>query len=154
MPKRLALTKTAIEAARPVYIESASTPKVAATLGVNRVTVWSWIDRARNDPDAPQIYRDFLQMVEESVAEWESNRIKRIEEAGEDPKHWTANAWLLERNPFTKESWARVDRVELTGKNGDAVQVEDVSGRDKIVAALEAMAARQALNRGDDDDAG
>lgn len=62
---------------------------------------------------------DFLEKVEKARAARTVGLVKRIRDAGQDPKHWTANAWLLERTD-PKRYGQRV-RVHVQEELTDAV---------------------------------
>lgn len=64
-------------------------PKQAAcgAAGITADTLNQWID---SDPD-------LAERVEVAMSKGESALLDKIIVAGEDPRQWTANAWLLER---------------------------------------------------------
>lgn len=70
------------------YLEAA-----AAAAGVPLRTVYSWLQRGREEEDG--IYRDFSDACGEAAAKAEAKAVERIERAAE--KVWQAAAWFLER---------------------------------------------------------
>jgi hypothetical protein len=65
------------------------------------------IEEGRSD-----IYSEFFVALRKTKAERAKRLIKKIEAAGDEPKHWMANAWLLERadpKRFSGQFRARVE---------------------------------------------
>lgn len=107
---------------------SANLTRAAAKAGIAKRTLTEW--RTKGAEESEGIYADLLDATDKAIAEWEQVRVERIESAGKDPKSWNANAWLLERNPLTRERWATRthQHVELTGKDGDPVEINTKPG--------------------------
>lgn len=80
--------------------KGAPTLSAAARLaGVHPSTVSEWMNRGLGLDDREQTDEmvEFVRLVETARAQFVQDRLDAIKAAGEDPKHWTANAWLLER---------------------------------------------------------
>ena len=92
----------------------AGRPKTIAfrLTGLHPDTVWDWLRLGRARPgDYPQYVR-LAEDIEHAKAEAEAEALDRIKAAAKsDPKHWTADAWYLERtNP---KEFGRRERVEV-----------------------------------------
>lgn len=90
----------------------------AVTSGISERTYYHWLELAEKGEEP---YLQFLQSVNAAVAKAELHMVTEIRTAGrEDPK---CLQWLLSRRHPDK--WADKSRqqVELTGKDGGAVQV-------------------------------
>src|SRR5262245_44288604 len=73
----------------------------ARVCGVPPQTVRGWLARGENRhsqgrPSTPE-YVAFVADIEKALGQWECERLAGIVAAGKQPRHWTANAWLLER---------------------------------------------------------
>ncbi len=100
-------------------------------LGISETTYYYWLQRAREeqkireknpelaDPES-DIYIRFANEVREAEAEAELRNITLIQQAAQDT--WQAAAWFLERKHALR--WALKKQVELTGKDGEAIQTE------------------------------
>lgn len=114
------------------YLETA-----AQYAGIHPATLFRWLDRGRaanesEDDDHPdKIYGEFCEAVEKTRAQAEVRAVALIRKAAMDGT-WQAAAWFLERSHPTK--WGRQGRLEVTGKNGGAVEVD--------VSALEAKVSQ------------
>ncbi len=89
----------------------------ARLCGVPPQTVRGWITRgedrhSQGRPPTPE-YVAFVASVEKALGQWEYDRLARIAAAGEQPRNWTANAWLLERR--WPERYGRRATVEVSG---------------------------------------
>ncbi len=85
------------------YIETA-----AAEHGINKQTLYDWFKRGNADEEP---YRAFLDAVKRVEANAEQNALALINRAAEDPKHWMAAAWRLERKH--PDRWGRRDKVDM-----------------------------------------
>lgn len=93
--------------------------------GLGKDTIHDWVAKARNEPDKYPEYAKLLQDIEHARALREQEHIAKIERVAlsDDPKTWTAAAWMLERsNPA---DWGRKDRVQVDNKQ-PVVQVNQV----------------------------
>jgi hypothetical protein len=80
-------------------------------------TVRGWLARGENRhsqgrPSTPE-YVAFVADIEKALGQWECERLAGITAAGKQPRHWTANAWLLERR--WPERYGRRTRVDASG---------------------------------------
>jgi hypothetical protein len=99
------------------YLETA-----AAFAGVHKDSVFSWMKKGR-EPNAKQIYTDFLSAVEKAQAFSEMRDLQVLDKAGQAGT-WQASAWRLERK-FPKR-WGRTDKHEHTGKDGGPITFSDL----------------------------
>ena len=125
----------AIEAGN--YIETA-----AAYAGINKDTLYRWLrDGARAKKGKK---KNFSDAVQKALAKSEMRDVYIIGKAAEN--QWQAAAWRLERK--FPDRWGRKDkqRLEHTGKDGGAIQVENV--REKIESRISSVAAK--IGEGED----
>jgi len=101
--------------------------------GINPNTFYTWMKLGENKKGKPA-YREFREAVEKARAQAEVRNVALIQQAGQDGS-WQAAAWYLERSYPTR--FGRHNRVEVTGANGAAVQIDlSVEELDKRVAEL------------------
>jgi hypothetical protein len=109
--KRRALTP-ALQQTICEAIEAGNTRECAAGMaGVG--TTWLYEQMARNVA--------FGAAIEKADADAEGHHVKNVQHAARTGE-WTASAWWLERR--RSQSWGRVVRQEVTGKDGAAIQHE------------------------------
>ena len=117
------------------YVETA-----AAACGITKTILYSWMKRGA-EHKAPRMYKEFLDAIEEAMAEGENRDLVNIERAAsgspavfdnngnqirqERKSNWTASAWRLERRHPTR--WGHLQKLELTGKNGGPVEIDEVA---------------------------
>lgn len=78
-----------------------------ANVGIDEGTFYEWMRRGEGTDSGryegkapPRVLVEFAKAVRKAEADRESILLSKIVKAGTDPKHWTANAWMLERtNP-------------------------------------------------------
>lgn len=83
-----------------------------------------------------QSYSEFLADVEKAQGVMVQAALAQIVRAAQDPKHWTAAAWLLER--VHPEEYARPIRTEISGPSGGPIPVE--VGASELLSQLRALA--------------
>ena len=94
-------------------------------VGLNPDTGWDWLRYGRERPDDYPHYVKLAEDIDHAIAEVQAERVDQILAAAQDPKHWTAAAWYLERTD--PQSWGRKDRVELnTGESGPLFQLNQL----------------------------
>jgi len=112
----------------------------AKAVGITPATITSWankgnaiLDEERDDlTPTEQLYASFAIEVEKARGFAEVQNVEVIRRASQD--NWTAAAWWLERtNP---KSWGRVQRTEITGADGGAIEVDASAVNRKIEAML------------------
>ena len=94
------------------YILSGNYIEVAAlAAGISKVTLYSWIKRGRmaREQGRRNIYRDFLNAIEQAFAKSEAHDVYNIAQAAET--QWQASAWRLERK--FPERWGK--RIKIAG---------------------------------------
>lgn len=81
----------------------------AAAAGVDRTTVYRWIDKGEAEDDNPEneIYRDFVAELRQAEAEAEAHAVRVWRTHFYDD--WKAAATFLERR--FPDRWGRVDRI-------------------------------------------
>jgi transposase len=119
----------------------------AVAAGIPKSSHFAWLARGREERDrlaadqkakprkSEAAYLEYLEAIEKARAEREARLVLLIAKAAQEPKTWTAAAWLLERSERTK--WGRVTRTEITGADGAPVQIEEQ--REDPKAALAAL---------------
>lgn len=92
----------------------------ACTLaGIAEKTYYNWLEEAQK-PEADEEFLQFLQSLKKAEAEAEYLLVKEIKLADE----WQAKAWILERR--FGDRWKKVERNEITGKDGKPVETSNV----------------------------
>lgn len=113
------------------YIETA-----VRACGIGVSTYYGWMERGEadlaNGKDTP--YAELSEAIRKAEGEAETDALGEIRKAARDS--WQAAAWYLERKFPAR--WGRKDRVEHTGKDGDAIKLSHDYDRevDELVAAL------------------
>jgi len=93
--------------------------EAAESAGVTYNTFLNWKQRGEK-ANSGRLF-EFFQSLKKAEDQSEAELLSRIVDAGRDPKHWQANAWILERR--MPDRWGRKDRMEMTGKDGGPVAV-------------------------------
>ena len=79
----------------------------------------------------------FSESVKKAIAEAQHRNIMLIQKHAQTS--WQAAAWYLERSD--PESWGRRERVEMTGRDGGAVEINHISEKnlsdDDMVSVLD-----------------
>lgn len=89
-----------------------------ALAGLPKSTFYEWCKKAH----AGEIrYQKFLEAVVKAEAESEKKKVGYIEKVA--PYDWRAAAYLLEKRHKTR--WEKRDKLELTGKDGEPVQLHE-----------------------------
>jgi len=100
--------------------------------GIHEDTYYNWLKRAENaSGNGDEIYSEFFVELKKARQQNISERVRRIQEAGEKPQNWPANAWLLERME--------------PGEYGRRIELE--VGPSKVLMALQEQ-AQKALTQG------
>lgn len=119
--------------------------KAAVACGLSEATYYAYMARGRaemarmaeNNQSRPKASErlavEFLEAVEQASAEIQSVMANRIVTAAMEGD-WKAALAYLERT--NREEWGRVNRTELTGKDGGAIQQEVKAVTDADLAAL------------------
>ena len=127
-------------------ISEGQTTKMAAQSGsIARRTLYEWLYKAQeirlareSDPDAEvtpydEDYLWFLYEFELAEHSRKQTLMRRIDEAGEDPKRWQANAWLLER--LHPDEFSLRQNVQITDRSEKEVFTLNIGGRPKQLEA-------------------
>lgn len=99
--------------------------RAAENAGVSRSVLHRWI--AADNAGKAQ-YRGVCDALAKARAEGETRLLARVIKAGEED--WRAAAWILERRH--PENYARMERREITGRDGGPVQMEISSWVDLV----------------------
>lgn len=96
--------------------------------GISPGTFFGWVRKAK---EGDELYIDFFEAVKKAEAQAEDDRVARIAKAAKGSKNkpgsWQADAWWLERRRYRR--WHKRESMEVTGKDGQPVQIEtEVSG--------------------------
>jgi transposase len=93
-------------------IANGSTYAEAAELaGVTYNTLLNWKHRGEQAKSGKLF--EFFNTLKKAEDQSEAELLSRIVDAGRDPKHWQANAWILERR--MPDRWGRKDKIEMSG---------------------------------------
>lgn len=90
--------------------------------GVNYTTFLKW--KQTGEKAESGVYREFYNNIKKAEEGGENQLLQNIINAGKLPQHWQANAWILERRH--PDRWSKVDRQEITGKDGEPLNVKIV----------------------------
>lgn len=110
-------------------VRAGLTVEVAAQMvGINDATFYTWMARARGEDrdglgDPEGIYREFHDEVLKARAQAEARDVSLIRTAARTD--WRAAAWYLERS--RPQRWGKTERVQVSGPDGGAIQVENVT---------------------------
>lgn len=88
--------------------------------GIAPTTFYRWMSMGEGE-EAQSPYKEFREAVERARAQAEVRNVALIQSAAAGGT-WQAAAWYLERT--ANERWGRHAKVELTGHNGGALQIE------------------------------
>lgn len=100
--------------------------------GIGVSTFYRWMEQG-SEPDAPALYREFREAVENARAEAEVRHVALITQAAQSGT-WQASAWYLERSH--PQRWGRFQRTEITGRDGGPVEIDAVVLERKIAEVL------------------
>ena len=111
----------------------------AKAVGISPLTISAWIRKGnelaneeRDLDETELMFVNFAIEVEKARGFAEVQNVEVIRKASQD--NWTAAAWWLERtNP---QNWGKVQRTEITGANGGAIEIDAESVNRKIEALL------------------
>ena len=104
--------------------------QAADCVGINTGTFRTWRRQGKNETgiEPETLHAELVRRLAEVETEWERSILKKILDAGNEPRHWTANAWLLERRYPNR--YALIKRIE-TGAPGefDRLDVEEIDAK-------------------------
>lgn len=116
--------------------------EAAAAVQVNKNTFHGWRKRGIDDRNEGKtanesIYVKFIEACDMAEAAAQHSMIEKIREAGKDPKHWQANAWILEhRNP---EKWSNSQQLIKAMQKEMQVLIEEIAAmREQLKATKNA----------------
>jgi len=145
MGRKTTLTPEIIKEISDTLRICATMNDTASYLGVSYGTMQSWIRKGtelmmevdatgRELDEVEQLFVNLSVEVEKARAEARIRAVGKIRSAMDG--NWQAAAWYLERsNP---KEWSRVSRTELTGLDGQAIQVDVDAVNRKLEALLQA----------------
>jgi len=100
----------------------------AAACGIHYDTLMYWQTRGKREEKG--MYREFYEALEQAEGEGEARLVVKIVEDGS----WQALMTILERK--YPERWGRLSRVELTGKEGGAIEIDQTTAITRILDAM------------------
>jgi hypothetical protein len=104
--------------------------RASARVGISDATLRNWVKR---DEEGVRAYAGVVEALQKARADGETRLLARIVKAAEED--WKAAAWILERRH--PESYARIERREVSGPNGDPMKLEVSSWADLVRQATE-----------------
>ena len=89
--------------------------------GIGKTTMYRWISTGQADEAAgcETVYTAFAEAVTLAEAELEASCLAKIRAAAENPRSWTAAAWLLERR--FPDRFSLRNRIQVSGPDGEAI---------------------------------
>lgn len=104
--------------------------------GISHATLRNWLKNGQ-DPENYPDYAEFLEQVEKAEADGEVASLALIRRAASDG-NWNAASWMLERK--SPERWGKRDmtKIELSGPDGGAIDVNTSLGID--TTSIESLA--------------
>ena len=159
MPRKTSLTPEIAEAIIEILKRGNYLTTAADYVGVTPQTVYNWLkrgDELKEQPDedlteTERMFVSFFAGVKKANAFAEVKALDTIRNAS--ATNWQAAAWMLERKH--SERWGRVQRTEITGADGGAIEINAVEVSRKIEAMLDkqdrALTQEAANNRAVDD---
>lgn len=136
------IQKTIIDVIRAGnYLETA-----AAFAGIDVVTIRRWIKRGERElqriepkglkiKQSEKVYVEFCMAIKKAMAEAEMRDVLVIGSAAKE--NWQAAAWRLERK--YPDRWGRKDKHEITGKDGGAIEIEELAAKQKLIDKLSSL---------------
>lgn len=108
----------------------------AKAAGIGESTYFRWLEEATKENAKPELV-EFRESVKEAEAQAEIANIALIRTAAQAGT-WQAAAWYLERKHA--ERWGRTTKLqaELSGPNGNPIQIEDAKAA--VMALLDERA--------------
>ena len=105
--------------------------QAAALAGIAASSLYLWADKGQRALELAEVenraltpseavYADFSESLKKARAEAEARNITLVQQAA-SAGTWQAAAWFLERS--FPNRWGRKDRMEVTGKDGGAMEV-------------------------------
>ncbi len=133
-----------VEKVKLLVIEGLSFESIAAELGIVRSTLFEWLDRgeAEDKTDDDELFVSFARAFRQAEAELERNTLAKIK--ANNGTNWQRFAWVLERRFPTR--WGSKQRVEHTGADGGAIQIDDARAR--LMALLDRHASKGGAGEG------
>lgn len=132
--------------------EGAAPAAAAAIAGIGHVTLYRWLHEARQLEEAGYGAEDdsrvaLLRDIHKAQLDMIRKQLARINKAAEEPRYWTASAWLLERR--FPEWYGRRETLNLDGQVQTSNTAEEL--RRMLEEALEELDAWQAELVDDED---
>jgi hypothetical protein len=104
-----------------------------AVVGLAKSTFYDYRDK----------HPEIIDLLKEAEVHFKKRHIKNIQNASEDPKHWQASAWLLERK--FKDEFSKMEKVE-TKTVDDLGTLTDEELQDEI-KNIEKQLGKRATNK-------
>jgi hypothetical protein len=117
-------------------IRAGNHASVSARLaGIGETTYYRWMADGEKDDAEPE-YREFWESIKRAEAEAEIRSVALIRQAAEQGT-WQASAWYLERKH--PERWGKNDKLrqEISGPNGEPLQITLDDAKKAVLQFLE-----------------
>lgn len=128
-PPCLKLNATTQQILCEMIAQGCTDEDAAAAAGITRVTLWKWKRdgaAAKEKEERGEKLRayeiqvaNFVDAVEVAIAELHNKLLGNIRAAGEEPKHWQANAWLLQNLKPFKANYPTTRTMRVEGGDPD-----------------------------------
>lgn len=107
-------------------LRAGNTKKDSCNLAsISEQTFYRWLREGEDAPIESQAYQ-FCESVKKSVSEARNRNVVIIQKHAAN--NWQAAAWYLERSD--PEHWGKRDKVEMTGKDGEAMELSVISQKE------------------------
>ena len=107
-------------------LKAGNTKKDACNLAsISEQTFYRWLREGEDAPKDSQAYQ-FCESVKKSISEARNRNVVFIQKHASN--NWQAAAWYLERSD--PEHWGKRDKVEMTGKDGEAMEMSIISQKE------------------------
>ena len=107
-------------------LRSGNTKKDACNLAsISEQTFYRWMREGESDQNNGTAYQ-FCESVKKSISEARNRNVVIIQKHAAN--NWQAAAWYLERSD--PEHWGKRDKVEMTGKDGEAMEMNIINKKD------------------------
>jgi transposase len=147
MARPTLITDELVTRVRSAVLSAQSLEAVAAELGIARRTLFNWLERgeAEQPPESDALFVRFAAEFRQAEADLEQELLDHVKGDAGKKGEWSRFAWVLERRFPAR--WGSKQRVEHTGADGGAIQVDDARAR--LLAAVARRFDRSGESGGD-----
>lgn len=112
---------------------------VCQAVGISEPTYYDYIKRGEaglkaGETPGDNLFVKFITSIKEAESVAEMRNVNNIQRASQDT--WQASAWFLERKHYKR--WGAKQQVEVTGKDGGAIETD--TARERIERKLNKLA--------------